>query len=93
MDGNQQQKSNTQGLIAQLKEVFSTTELKVIVNCLQKLKQGKNGTQDNITNVLRSLKLAVFKDQKNPKETDKKFEGKQACLVNLLTYIPHKFKT
>ena len=53
--------NNTGDLISQLKKVFSNTELKVVVQCLQKLKAAKDGVKD-IKGVLRNLKLVIFKD-------------------------------
>lgn len=48
-------------LIMNLKKVFSNSELKIIVQQLQKLKQAKDEMRD-ITQILRSIKLAMFKD-------------------------------
>mmetsp|Transcript_3359 Transcript_3359/g.4469 ORF Transcript_3359/g.4469 Transcript_3359/m.4469 type:complete len:85 (+) Transcript_3359:704-958(+) len=77
---NQAKIGNTKELISNLKQVFSNSELKIIVMQLQKLKQSKESTKD-ITQVLRSMKLAMFKDQKDPCATDKHFKGKQKCLL------------
>ena len=48
-------------LIMNLKKVFSNSELKIIVQQLQKLKQAKDEMRD-ITQILRSIRLAMFKD-------------------------------
>ena len=78
-------------LIMNLKKVFSNSELKIIVQQLQKLKQAKDEMRD-ITQILRSIRLAMFKDQKEPSETDKLFSGKQACLQQLKTFIPIHYR-
>ena len=61
--------NDTRQLIIMLKKVFSNTELKLVISCLQKLKEAQDGLRD-IQNVLRSLKLAFFRDQKIPRNTD-----------------------
>ena len=83
--------NNTSDLISQLKKVFSNTELKVVVQCLQKLKAAKDGVKD-ITGVLRNLKLVIFKDQKKPRKTDKRFDDKHNCIVQLAGFIPPKHR-
>lgn len=88
---NKEKMTSTTDLIGSLKKVFTPTELKVIVTCLQKLKQAKEGTKD-IQGVLKSLKLAIFKDQKTPSVTDKRFEGKYYCVESLAGFIPPKFR-
>ena len=58
---NKKKINDTGDLIKSLKKVFGNTELKLIVECLQKLKQAKDGLEQ-IQNVLRSLGRAIFKD-------------------------------
>ena len=84
--------ANTGELIASLKKVFTNAELKVIVECLQKLKKAKDRV-DDISGVLASLKQAIFKQQTNPRETDKAFVGKHQCLEKLAGFIPPKFRS
>ena len=41
---NKEKMTSTSDLIASLKKVFGNTELKTVTQCLQKLKQAKDGT-------------------------------------------------
>ena len=44
-----------------------------------------------ISGILKSMKLAMFKDQKNPRLTDARFNEKHLCIMKLSTFIPAKF--
>ena len=76
------QMQNTADLISSLKKVFSNTELKVVTECLKKIKEAKDGAR-NISTALKQLKLAMFRDQKRPRETDAKFDDKHECILKL----------
>ncbi len=58
---NKVKMGNTKDLISNLKNGFSNNELKIIVQLLQRLKSIKEGNKD-ISGILKSMKLAMFKD-------------------------------
>jgi len=82
---------NTADLITSLKKVFSNTELKVVTECLKKIKEARDGVR-NISSVLNQLKLVIFRDQKNPRVTDAKFNEKHECILKLQGFIPPMHK-
>ena len=84
-DTNQKMAKNRE-LIEAIKRVFNNNvELKEIVGCLKKLKLAK---ELDVAGVLKNLKQAIFKEQENPKATDKKYEGKKECVILLYSVIP-----
>lgn len=83
--------NNTADLISMLKKVFSNKELKVIVQCLQKIKAATDGLK-TIQSVLRNLRLVIFRDQKTPSATDKLFDDKKECILQLSGFIPPRHK-
>ena len=60
--------------VTAIKKVFAEQQLKEIIQCLKNLKTAK---ELDIAGVLRQLKTAMFKDQENPRDTDKQYEGKK----------------
>ena len=55
------QMQNTADLISSLKKVFSNTDIKVVTECLKKIKEAKDGEM-NISTALKQLKLSMFRD-------------------------------
>ena len=71
---NTQKMASNRDLITAIKKVFYDKELKHIIECLKELKKAK---ELDIAGALKNLKFAIFKDQENPKETDKAYAGKK----------------